>query len=249
MALPLAVVEIGGTALLIAAVFILTFLFVCLAAYWLLKGSGGSRGATPGPVAFQFQANAELPVSKQAFESIVRTQTGGAQPEMANEQTGGADIPVRPVRLAGLDQARDALFSVYRIVMIGVGLAGLTASILMFRQATPANMMLLPAAMIGLFSLGALGKGLIPDRKWQRGKPIDPALLNKIRVQTSAKPLTIDLGQFEMMKAADMLQRGASPEAVARAVYPTYDALQEFEQAAVQQLIAKAVKAYLPQKP
>ena len=48
MALPHAVVEIGGTALLIAGVFILTFLFVCLAAYWLLKGSSGSRGATSG---------------------------------------------------------------------------------------------------------------------------------------------------------------------------------------------------------
>jgi hypothetical protein len=245
MSFPLAVVEIGGAALLIVGVFILTFLLVCVVAYWLLKGVAVSRDGKSRPVTFQFETSRELPVSKETFDSIVSAaQTALKKPEIPAAQR---------AFFKDVDKARAAFVSIYRIIMIAVGLVGLTASILMFRQATTANLMTLPAALIGLFSLGALGKGLLPDRRFQPVEPIDPALLDKIRdkisVRTSVEPLTINLGQFEMMKAADMLQRGASAEDVARAVYPTYDALQPFEKAAVQQMIAKAVKAYPQQKP
>jgi hypothetical protein len=238
---PLAVVEIGGTALLVAAVFLVTFVLVCVGAYWLLKGTRVSHEGNSGAVSFRIQTSRELPLDTQTFHSMASAvQSAVKRPEVpAATRAFFKDV----------DKARATFVSISRVIMIAVGVAGLTVSFLMFRQANTANLMTLPAALIGLFSLGALGKGLIPDRRFQPVEPIDPALLDKIRVETSVEPLTINFGQFEMMKAAEMTARGASSEDVARAVHGGYDALSDFEKAAVQQLIAKAVKAYRPQKP
>jgi len=238
---PLAVVELGGTAVLVAGVFVLTFVLVCVGAYWLLKGTRMSHDGDSQGLSFQIQTSRELPVDTQTFDSIASAvQTGLKKPAVP---------PTTQAFFKDIDKTRAALVSVYRVVMVCVGVAGLTVSFLMFREATSANLMTLPAALIGLFSLGALGKGLIPDRTLQPVEPIERALLDKIRVQTSVQPLTINLGQFEIMKAAEMLRGGSSLEDVARAVYPSYERLQEFEKLPVQQLLAKAVKAYSRQKP
>ena len=107
--------------------------------------------------------------------------------------------------------------------MIAVGLAALTAAVLLLRSHTPANMNGLPGGIILLLSLGALLNGLIPGPSI---KPVDPLnndqrdqIKNKIKVQvTTAEPLTVAVTENQLRRGAEMIRQGVSPEDAARAV-------------------------------
>jgi len=148
----LGLVEIGDDRmlLLIGGVFIVTFIAVCAGAYLLLaKRRTGAPTTT-----WNFQLHNRQPVSKRTFEQISHaTAAATARPEIS---------PATRAQLQQLDQVRGVFVSIYRVLMIVVGLAGLTAGVLLLRSHTPANQNGLPGAIIVLFSVGALLKGLVP---------------------------------------------------------------------------------------
>jgi hypothetical protein len=242
------VVEIGGdpVLLLIAAVFVVTFVGVCAAAYLLLV----KRGADGAATTWKFQLQSRLPVSKQTFEQIAN---GAARRAIAGGD-GGAAAMARPQISAGtraqlnqLDQVRGVFVSIYRALMIVVGLAGLTAAILLLRSHTPGNMHGLPGAIILLFSLGALLKGLVPGPSVVPIEPLDPALLDqfkeKVNVQVfTSQPLTVRLSGADIQQAAEMLRRGVPIADTARAIHPGYALLSEMDRRSVEFAIAQATK-------
>ena len=236
-----AVVEIGSdptTLLLIVGVFLATFVLIVIAAYWLVRQSQpGPHGTTT----WRLDVSPHLPVSKPTFDRVVRaTDAALSRPRITPETRRSLD------RLAG---ARKTFVSFYRVSMIVIGLAGVVVSVLWFREADSANMMGLPAAIVLLFSLGAILNGLIPSRTIDPIDPIDPALLDKIDVQVSTRPLTVELGESDFRKAADMRQNGSSPDEVARAVYPGYDGSDEFTRKAVRTVLEQALRADRRQAP
>ena len=99
-------------------------------------------------------------MSKHTFERIAH----GAAAAMARPQISEATR----AQLNQLDWARGVFVAVYRVLFVSVGLAGLTAGILLLRSHTSGNMHGLPGAIIVLLSLGALLKGSYPDRQWRR---------------------------------------------------------------------------------
>jgi hypothetical protein len=232
----LGVVEIGGdpTLLIVGAVFIGTFIAVAAVGYLLLRKARTDR-TTP---TWQFQLQTRLPVSKPTFDRISRaTQAGLSTP---------ATSPATRAQFDQLDRARSVCVSVYRVVMILVGLAGVTGGILLIRSHTPGNMQGLPGAIIVLVSLGALLNGLIPPRSIRPITPLDPALLDeakqKIRIQVShAAPLHVTLSESDLQRAAESLRRGLPVADVARAVYPSYDNLDDMDRRALESLIRQAV--------
>jgi hypothetical protein len=230
-----AVVEIGGVPmlLLIAGVFIVTFVGVCAAAYLLLVKRRTDGTATTWKV----QLQSGLPVSKRTFEWISR----GTAAAMARPQISAATR----AQLEQLGQVRAVFVPIYRVLMIVVGLAGLTAGILLLRSHTPANMLGLPAAIVLLLSLGALLKGLVPGPSIVPMDPLDPALLDqfkeKINVQViTSPPLTVRLSTSDIRQAADMLRRGVPIADAARAVHPGYADLSEMDKRSVEVAIAQA---------
>lgn len=229
------VVEIGGDPmlLLIAGVFIVTFISVCAAAYLLLVKRRTDGTATT----WKFQLQSRLPVSKRTFERM----SYGTAAAMARPQISAATR----AQLNQLGQVRGVFVSVYRVLMISVGLAGLTAGILLLRSHTPANMHGLPGAIVLLFSLGALLKGLVPGPSIVPVEPLDPALLDqfkeKINVQViTSQPLTVRLDGSDIRQAAEMLRRGVPIADAARAVHPGYADLSEMDKRSVEFAIAQA---------
>ena len=241
MARILAVVEIGSdptTLLLIVGVFLATFILVAVAAYWLVRQSHpGPQGTTT----WRLDVSQRLPVSRRTFDQLASvTDAALSRPQVTPETRRSLD------RLAG---ARKTFVSFYRITMIAIGLFGVGVSVLWFREADSANMMGLPAAIVLLLSLGAILNGLIPSRTVDPIDPIDPALLDKIDVQVSTRPLTVELDESDLRRAADMRRHGSSSDEVARAVYPGYDGADEFTRKAVRTMLEQALKADRPQAP
>lgn len=232
----LALVEIGDDPmlLLIAGVFILTFVAVGTLAYLLI----GNRRSDGPATTWQFQIQRRLPVSKRTFELISRATHAGMERPSISPQT--------RVQLDRLDQARGVFVSIYRVLMIGVGLAGLTGGVLLLRSHTPANMNGLPGAIVLLFSLGALLKGLVPDPSIRPSvEPLEPGLLEqfkrKINVQVSTlQPLRVTLSEADMRRAAEMLDRGVPIADVARAVHAEYEGLSDHDRRSVEAVIAQA---------
>lgn len=219
--------------LLIAGIFIVTFIGVCAGAYLLL-----ARRRTDAPATtWKLQLQSRLPVSKQTFEQISRaTAVATARPEIS---------PATRATLNQLDKARGVFVSVYRVLMIAVGLAGLTGGILLLRSHTPANMQGLPGAIIVLFSLGALLKGLVPGPSIVPVEPLDPALLDqlkeKINVQgITSQQLVVRLDESDIRQAAEMLRRGVPIAEAARAVHPGYANLSEIDKRSVEFAIEQA---------
>lgn len=68
-------------------------------------------------------------------------------------------------------------------------------------------------------------------------------------MQISKQPLTIDLGELDLIKAGEMLRRGSPPDEIARAVFPAYDTLTELEKGAVLEALAQAPKTVPPGLP
>jgi hypothetical protein len=228
---PLAVVEIEGTtALVVLAVFLVSFVLVCLVAYWLVASA--KRG-TDGTRSWNIDIAGRLPVSKATFERVADlTEAAVSRPELT---------PEKEAFLADLAESRKTALGAYRLGLIAVGLLGVIVAILWFRDASSANMLGLPAAIVMLLSLGAILEGLLP-RGAKHIEPIDPRLLDKIEVQVSKEPMTVRLDSTDIRKAADILRQGGSPDEAARAVYPEYDALCAFERTAVREAIADAVR-------
>jgi hypothetical protein len=125
--------------------------------------------------------------------------------------------------------------------MVAIGVLGIGLSIVLFRQADSANMIAVPAAIILLLSLGALGNGLIPGPSIVPIEPIDPQLLEKVQVRVSREPLTVKVGDREMREAIDMVRRGASLDDAARVVHSGYDGLSNFEKSALRNALEQAL--------
>jgi hypothetical protein len=231
----LAVVEIGGdaTLLIVGAVFVATFIAVAAVGYLLLR-KARTDGTTP---TWHFQLQTRLPVSKPAFDQISRaTEAALATPTTS---------PATRAQFDQLDRARNVFVSVYRVVMILVGLAGATGGALLIRSHTPGNMQGLPGGIILLLSLGALLNGLIPPRSIRPISPLEPAVLDeakkKIRIGVShSAPLQITLSATDLQRAAESLRLGVPVAEVARGLYPSYDTLDDMERHALESLIRQA---------
>lgn len=232
-----AVVEIGDdpTMLLVAGVFVVTFVAVCAVAFFLLakrRPTGGGPATT-----WKFEVQGRLPVSKETFERIADVTAAAVEtPEVSEASRAYFDR---------LDQARGVFVSVYRILFITVGLAGLVGGVLLLRSHTPANMLGLPGGIVVLLSLGALLKGLVPGPSVMPIEPLGQGLVDqmreKIKVQVlTPEPLTVRLGEPEVRKAGEMLRQGAAIADVVRAVYPAYDGLSDFEKRAIESAIREA---------
>jgi hypothetical protein len=220
--------------LLSAGVFIVTFVAVGTIAYLLI----GNRRSDGPATTWKFQLQRRLPVSKRTFELISRvTHAGMERPSIS---------PETRVQLDRLDQVRGVFVSIYRVLMIGVGLVGLTGGVLLLRSHTPGNMNGLPGAIILLLSLGALLKGVVPDPSIRPSvQPLEPALLEqfkrKINVQVSTlQPLRVTLSEVDMRLAAEMLHRGVPIADVARAVHAGYEGLSDHDRRSVESVIAQA---------
>jgi hypothetical protein len=227
-----AVVEIGSQwVVLVLAVFVITFAVVAGALLWVLRrGKSGPQDTTT----WQFDTTGRLPVGKRTFDNLAGLTEELVAPPAVSPETRQFVESLKPVR--------DTLATSIRVILIAAGLGGIAIAIALFRQADSSNMMGLPAGIVLLISLGALLSGLIPSRTIDPVKPLDRELLQKIRVQVSKQPLTINLTSSDLAKAAEIMRQGASLEEVARSIYPDYDALGRIERAAVQQALAQAVK-------
>lgn len=223
------VVEIGGdpTLLFVGAVFILTFLAVATIAWLMLRTpKGGSPAST-----WNVQLQTRLPVSQAGFEQMSRaTKAATRRP---------AGSPASRAQLDRLAASRDTFVSVYRVLMILSGLAGLIGGALLLRSHTPGNMNGLPGGIIVLVSLGVLLKGLMPGPSVRPVvDPIDPGVLDeikrKVNVQVSTGgPLRVTLSEADSRRAAELLGRDVPLADVAREFVPGYDDLSEFEQQAI----------------
>jgi hypothetical protein len=222
-------VEIGNDPmlLLIAAVFVVSFITVCAVAYVLL-----AKRRTDGPATtWRLELQSRLPVSKHTFERIA----DGTAAAMARPQITEATR----AQLNQLDRARGVFVSVYRVLFITVGLAGLTAGILLLRSHTPANMHGLPGGIVVLLALGMLLKGIVPGPSVVPIEPLDRAHLDllkeKIKVQVlTSEPLTVRLSAPEIRTAGEMLRRGLPIADAIRAVYPAYEGLSESDKRALE---------------
>ena len=213
--------------LLVAGVFVVTFIAVCAVAYALL-----AKRRTDGPATtWKFELQSRLPVPKQIFERIA----DGTAAAMARPQISQATR----AQLNQLDRARGLFVAVYRVLFISVGLAGLTAGILLLRSHTSGNMHGLPGVIVVLLSLGALLKGIVPGPSVVPMEALDQVHLDqlkkktKVRVLTS-EPLTVRLSAPEIQAAGEMLRRGVPIADAVRAVYPGYERLSESDKRALE---------------
>jgi hypothetical protein len=256
--LVLGLVEIGDDPmiLLIGGVFIVTFLVVCLGAYLLLPKRRPDAPATTLRQAqgrpeqrrrttWGFQLQSRLPVSKQTFEQIAQaTAAATARPQIR---------PATRAQPNQLDTARAVFVSIYRVLMITVGLAGLVAAFFLIRSHTSGNQQGLPGAIILLFSLGALLKGLVPGPSIVSSvEPLDSTLLDqlkqKIDIQViTSQPLAVTMSESDIRLAAEMLRRGAPIADVARAVHPGYTGLSDADKRSIESAIARATGGRSPQ--
>lgn len=225
----LAAVELALSAgLIAAAVFVLVFAIVCVAAWFLIRLLPSSRGPASLDATFTRQVSMSGPAAER-LASI--TETAMRRPDIT---------PETRERLDALRETRDRLASFYRRALMFLGLAGVAAAAALFWQADSANMLGLPAAIILLFGLGALLKGLFPDPAL---RPRGSSRPGNFRVElTSGQPLRLALGEPELAKAAAMLREGASPDAIARAVHPAYDTLAPHEKRALEQALSQLLR-------
>lgn len=230
----LAVVEINDPIILVvAAVFIVTFVGVCAVAYVVLA----KRRRDGGQTTWQF--GARLPLTPETFE---RVAAGTAAAVSVPEVT-----PATRATFDGLDRLRGTLVSIYRISMITVGLVGLVAGGLMLRAHTSANMMGLPGAIIVLLALGALMQGLVPGPAVTPVEPLDPEQLRQMREKISVRvvtgePIAVNLEAADIRRVSEMLRRGSSRGDALRAVYPDFDSLGDSEKRWLESTISNYIR-------
>jgi hypothetical protein len=235
-ALVLAVVEINDPMLLVAAaIFILTFVSVCAVAYVVLA----KRRREGDQTTWDLQLGARLPLTKDNFERVAAaTAAAISVPKVT---------PATRANFERLDRVRGTFVSIYRIIMITVGLAGLVAGGLMWRAHTSANMMGLPGAIVLLLALGALLKGLVPGPSVMPVEPLAPELLRQMREKISvrvitAEPTEVKLGEADIRHVSEMLKNGSSMSDALRTVYPDVDALPDPEKRWLESTIANYVR-------
>ena len=228
------VVEIGDDPmLLIAGVFVVTFITVCAVAYLLF-----ARRRTDGrATTWNFELQGRFPVSKQTFDRIAH----GTAAAMTRPQISDATR----AQLDQLGRARGMFVSVYRAFFIFVGVAGVTAGIMILRSHTPANMLGLPGAIVVLFSLGALLEGITPRASVMPTEPLDRVHLDQLKQKTkvqvfTSEPLTVRLSAAEIRAAGEMLRRGVPIADAVRAVYPGYEGLSESDKRALEFALRQA---------
>ena len=202
MAPLLAVVDLGGDPRwlwVIGGVFLLTFLAVCGIAYLLLArrtGTGHSLGGSTS----QFGVEGQLPISKGAVDLISKTAAVAmSRPKLSPETKAGLDA---------MAASRGTFVSIYRGLMIAIGLVGLMAAGFLFRSHTAANAYGLVAAILALLSLGAVLQGLSPGPSIKPAEPTERGLLDKIQFEVTGSPLTISLSELDVQQAADALRQG-----------------------------------------
>lgn len=145
-----------------------------------------------------------------------------------------------------ISRARAALTSVYRGLLIAVGLVGLVGSVFLLRAHTPANMLGLPGGIALLVSAGALLSGLMPKRSFSDSfsRADFQPLLDKIRVQvTRSDPLRVSVSDAEMKRASEMINDGLPISEAARVVYPEFDRLDSAAKQAFESALQRMAKA------
>ncbi len=189
------------------------------------------------------QLGARLPLTKDNFARAAEaTAAAVSVPEVT---------PATRASFERLDRARGTFVSIYRTILITVGLAGLVAGGLLVRSHTPGNMNGLPGAIVLLLALGALLTGLVPGPSVKPVEPLDPDLLwqmrEKISVRTSiAEPIAVKLGEADIRRVSEMLRGGSSPDVALRAVYPNFDTLGDSEKRWLESTISSYVRETNP---
>ena len=225
MKLLTAVVEIEGTAgLIVLAVFAIVFGLVAFVAWMILRNVTASR--VKDPATWRFSTNVPLPLSKTAFDRVA-----GAVPKAISRPSLTTD---QRQFITGLATTRKKLASAVRWAFIITGIAGIGLSIAIYRDYRDDEMILLPVGIIFLLSMGVLLNGIAPSRVIDPIEPIDPESFRNVHVHVGTPSLSVQLDEATTSKAIELLERGLSPESVARAVTPGYERLGEAEQKQVQ---------------
>jgi hypothetical protein len=225
MKLLTAVVEIEGTAgLIVLAVFAIVFGLVVFLAWMILRNVTASR--FKDPATWRFSTNVPLPLSKAAFDRVAR-----AAPKAMSRPS---LTPGQQQFVTGLATTRKKLASGVRLAFIVAGIAGIGLSIAIYRDYRDDEMILLPVGIIFLLSLGALLNGIVPSRVVDPIEPIDPESFRNVHVHVGTPSLSVQLDEATTRKAIELLERGLSPESVARQVTTGYERLSEAEQQQVQ---------------
>jgi len=225
MRLLTAVVEIEGTAgLIVLAVFAIVFGLVAFLAWMILRSVTASR--VKDPATWRVSTNVPLPLSKAAFDRVARAAPKAiSRPSLTTDQQ---------QFVTGLATTRKKLASGVRLALIIAGLAGIGLSIAIYRDYRDDEMILLPVGIIFLVSLGVLLNGIVPSRVVDPIEPLDPESFRNVHLHVGTPSLSVQLDEATTSKAIELLERGLSPESVAREVTTGYERLSEAEQKQVQ---------------
>ena len=228
MKLLTAVVEIEGTAgLIVLAVFAIVFGLVAFLAWMILRNVTASR--VKDPATWRLSTNVPLPLSKAAFDRVARAAPKAiSRPPLTTDQQ---------QFVTGLATTRKKLASGVRLVFVIAGIAGIGLSIAIYRDYRDDEMILLPVGIIFLVSLGVLLNGIVPSRVLDPIEPIDPESFRNMHVHVGTPSLSVQLDEATTRNAIELLERGLSPESVAREVTTGYERLSEAEQQQVQRAI------------
>lgn len=233
MPMILAVVEIGGVTALLLLLGGIVLVSMIGAGLWLLLRTVSIRRSDDG--GYEIQAGGRLPVSARGFDRIAQTTAAAIERP--------ALTPERRERLHRLTRLRARLLMVYRVAMLLIGLGGIAFAAILFRDATPGNMLALPAGLILLLSSGALLEAALP-RLWFRDvAPVDAALRDRLTIQvTRADPHTLSIDEGVLQRVREATGQGFSLEEAARDAYPEFDSLDAFEKRAVLDALAALLR-------
>ena len=220
MNLLIAVVEIdGATGVIVLAVFATVFVLVALLAWMIMRNTTASRLTNTS--ARRLSTNIQLPVSRATFDGLVRAgRQALSRPSLTPEQQ-------RVV--SGFATTRKQLAAGLRLGLVLGGLVGIGVSIAIYRDYGDDEMILLPVGIIFLVSVGVLVSGIVPSRTIDPIEPIDPELLRNVHVEVGTPALSVQLDEPTTRKALELLDRGLSPESVAREVTVGYGQLSQAE--------------------
>lgn len=222
----------GTLPLLVAGVFLVTFLIVFAVAYFLFanKTTEAPRTST------WLDITGRLPAWKRAVNPTISAVSAA----LSNPPT-TVEPPTRPEALPG---AGSTFMLFYRGLMITTGLVGLLASFLMFTAATSAIRVRLLAAIVLVLSLVALWRGIIPGQKIAGLQTVDfRPRLDTLGAQVARhEPLTFSFDDSDVSRAADMVRQGLSVADAARAVYPEFDRLDGVVKQALESAVEQSVK-------
>jgi len=225
MRLLTAVVEIEGTTgLIVLAVFAIVFGLVAFLAWMILRSVTASR--VKAPATWRVSTNVPMALSKTAFDQVARAAPKAiSRPSLTTDQQ---------QFVTGLATTRKKLASGVRLVFVMAGIAGIGLSIAIYRDYRDDEMILLPAGIIFLVSLGVLLNGLVPSRVLDPIEPIDPDSFRNVHMQVGTPLLSVQFDEATTSKAIELLEQGLSPESVAREVTTGYERLSAAEQQQVQ---------------